>query len=130
MQGLKADCEHLIPHVREGGYFVVHDYFGWYDNDKEGWVNKSPIKRMAQELTLTGKYEQILIDTGYMSFVIFRKKYQHERMLSNNLDAMGKSVSTTTMSAADLLEVRQGSTASCDKKPEACAKYDAHPGRY
>jgi predicted O-methyltransferase YrrM len=69
--GCRADVAALIPaHLRPGGYFILHDYFGWYDEKK---ANHSPIKAVIDEIVATGEMQHLLIDTGYMSFVIFRK---------------------------------------------------------
>jgi hypothetical protein len=56
--------------LRPGGYFVLHDYFGWYDDRGR---NGSPIKAVIDELAAGGRYEHLLVDTGYMSFAVFRK---------------------------------------------------------
>jgi predicted O-methyltransferase YrrM len=70
-EGCSNDVINYVPKVlRPGGYFILHDYYGWYD---EQGRNNSPIKRVADELSVTKVFEQILIDTGYMSFVIYRK---------------------------------------------------------
>jgi len=63
-------AKYATNHLRPGGYFIVHDYFGWYGADK---INKSPIKAVAQEVIASGQFQHVLIDTGYMSFMIFRK---------------------------------------------------------
>ena len=49
----------MIPYVRPGGYFIVHDYFGWYTAANE---NRSPIRKVAHELTRSGRYEPIPIE--------------------------------------------------------------------
>ena len=64
---VRGDVARYVPHVRPGGYFVLHDYFGWYDGKENG----SRAKRVIDE-DLQG-FERILIDTGFASFVIFRK---------------------------------------------------------
>ena len=70
-QGCKADVARFVPkYLRPGGYFILHDYYGWYD--AEG-TNRSPIKQVVDELVANGGLENVLIDTGYMSFVIFRR---------------------------------------------------------
>lgn len=70
-QGCKNDIDRFVPvNLRPGGYFVLHDYFGWYDNRG---ANHSPIRKVAHELMADGRYEHILMDTGYQSFVVFRK---------------------------------------------------------
>lgn len=69
--GCKADVLNYIPwYLRSGGYFVLHDYYGWYTPDGQ---NNSPVKMVIDEIIEEGLCEQILIDTGYMSFVVFRK---------------------------------------------------------
>jgi Methyltransferase domain len=69
--GCKADTLLYVPWLlKQGGYFILHDYFGWYD-DKGN--NNSPVKKVIDEIIEEGICEQILIDTGYMSFSIFRK---------------------------------------------------------
>jgi predicted O-methyltransferase YrrM len=70
-EGCRADVLNLVPnHLRPGGYFVLHDYFGWYD---EKGANQSPIKAVIDEIIANGQAQHILMDTGYMSFVVFRK---------------------------------------------------------
>lgn len=70
-EGCKQDTLLYVPWLlRSGGYFILHDYFGWYDTDKQ---NNSPIKRVTDEIIAEGICEHILIDTSYMSFVVFRK---------------------------------------------------------
>ena len=63
------DVMQYVPFVRPGGYFILHDYYGWFD--KNG-VNNSPIKRVVDEIP-HDRFERILIDTGYPSFVIFHR---------------------------------------------------------
>jgi len=70
-EGCRADVERYLKYLRPGGYFVLHDYFGWYD---EGGRNHSPIKRVVDELVRRGRHERLLIDTGYMSMVVLRKR--------------------------------------------------------
>jgi hypothetical protein len=55
--------------LRPGGYFILHDYFGWYDNERR---NNSPVKKVIDELIDEGIFQHMLIDTGYQSFVVFR----------------------------------------------------------
>ena len=70
-EGCKRDVEAYVPrNLRPGGYFVLHDYFGWYDDRGR---NGSPIKAVIDELAAGGRYEHLLVDTGYMSFAVFRK---------------------------------------------------------
>ena len=69
--GCKADVMRFVPdNLRVGGIFVLHDYFGWYDERKQ---NNSPIKKVADELVAAGVFEHLLMDTGFMSFIVFRK---------------------------------------------------------
>ncbi len=67
--GCAADVLQYVPYLRPGGYFILHDYFGWYDEQNR---NNSPIKRVADDLIKDTKFQHTLIDTGYQSFVIFR----------------------------------------------------------
>jgi predicted O-methyltransferase YrrM len=68
-EATRRDIDQYVKrYLRPGGYFVLHDYFGWYD---EHGNNGSAVARIVQEIR--GEYEQILIDTGYMSLVILRK---------------------------------------------------------
>jgi predicted O-methyltransferase YrrM len=70
VDGCRADVMRFVPALRPGGYFVLHDYFGWYDDQRR---NNSPIKRVVDEVISTGHFQHLLIDTGYQSFVVFRK---------------------------------------------------------
>ncbi len=68
-EGCRYDAFKFWTNLKPGGYMILHDYFGWYD--KAG-NNNSPIKRVCDELAeRTG--QKLLVDTGYMSFMIFRK---------------------------------------------------------
>ena len=73
--GCSADVRQYIlstpKYLKDGGYFIIHDYFGWFEGDGE---NKSPIKKVCDELVALNVFEHILIDIKFMSFVIFRKK--------------------------------------------------------
>ncbi|NJL55644.1 class I SAM-dependent methyltransferase [bacterium] len=70
-KGCKQDVVNYIPSkLRDGGYFILHDFFGWYDAQNQ---NNSPVKRVIEDLISEGNYQHILIDTGYPSFVVFRK---------------------------------------------------------
>ena len=66
--GLRADVARHVPCVREGGYVVLHDYYGWWKDGKNG----SAIAKIADELKNLG-VQQLLVDTGYASLVVFRK---------------------------------------------------------
>ena len=65
-----ADVNMYVPRIRKGGYFVLHDVFGWFDHNG---LNGSPIKQVCDNLMQTRFKEHLLIDTGYPSFMIFRK---------------------------------------------------------
>lgn len=68
--GCLADVQNFVPkYLRPGGYFILHDWFGWYDNMG---VNNSPIKAVGE--FMGPEFERVLIDTGYQSFKIFRKQ--------------------------------------------------------
>jgi glycosyltransferase involved in cell wall biosynthesis/predicted O-methyltransferase YrrM len=70
-QGCLADVRRLVPkNLRPGGYFILHDYYGWYDKDRK---SASPVRHVIEELVAEGELEHLLIDTGYMSFVVFRR---------------------------------------------------------
>lgn len=64
---VRADVQQYVPLVRPGGYFILHDYFGWYQGDQNG----SHIPTVIDE-DLIG-CDRVLIDTGYASLVVFRK---------------------------------------------------------
>jgi predicted O-methyltransferase YrrM len=65
------DVRRFVPkHLRPGGYFVLHDYYGWYDAQRK---SASPVRKVIEQLVAEGQLQHLLIDTGYMSFVIFRK---------------------------------------------------------
>lgn len=70
-EGCKRDYLQVIPkNLKPGGYFILHDYYGWFGKDGS---NNSPIKKVIDEIVAEGRYEHILMDTHYMSFVIFRR---------------------------------------------------------
>jgi len=68
-EGCARDVMQYVPFVRPGGYFILHDYYGWFD--KNG-ANSSPIKKVVDEIP-HDRFQRILIDTGYPSFVIFHR---------------------------------------------------------
>ena len=68
-EGCKRDVLQFVPLVRPGGYFILHDYFGWYDADGR---NGSPIKRVIDDIP-QAHFPRLLIDTGYPSFAVFRQ---------------------------------------------------------
>jgi hypothetical protein len=68
-EGCVHDVMKYVPSVRPGGYFILHDYYGWYEGDG---LNKSPIKRAVDEIP-HDRFPRLLIDTGYPSFVIFHR---------------------------------------------------------
>jgi len=66
-----ADVRRFVPkNLRAGGYFILHDYYGWYDAEKK---SRSPVRAVIEQLIGENELEHLLIDTGYQSFVIFRK---------------------------------------------------------
>lgn len=67
VNGCAADIAKFVPYVRDGGYFILHDYFGWYHGEQ----NNSPIKHCI-DMMLAG-FDRMLIDTGYMSLVVFQR---------------------------------------------------------
>lgn len=69
-EGCKSDVLNYVPwYLRPGGYFILHDYYGWYDSQGN---NNSPVKQVIDELIEENTLEHLLIDTGYQSFVVFR----------------------------------------------------------
>lgn len=73
--GCMNDVMRFMPLVREGGYLIVHDYYGWFD---QAGNNNSPIKQVCD--VLEKDFEHLLIDTGYMSLMIFRKTGSRRRV--------------------------------------------------
>jgi predicted O-methyltransferase YrrM len=71
-EGCLGDVMKYVPAVRPGGYFILHDYYGWYEGDG---LNKSPIKRVIDQVP--ADFQRLLIDTGYQSFVIFQRPPSH-----------------------------------------------------
>jgi hypothetical protein len=68
--GCLSDVVRYVPkYLRPGGYFILHDYFGWFNNGK----NCSPIMQVVQKCL--GDFDQVLIDTGYQSLVVLRKQH-------------------------------------------------------
>lgn len=68
-EGCSQDVLQYVPQVRPGGYFILHDYFGWYDAEGR---NNSPIKQVIDELS-PERFPRLLVDTGYPSFAVFRR---------------------------------------------------------
>lgn len=66
--GCMNDVLRFVPMIRTGGYFILHDFFGWHGPNGE---NGSPIAQVCE--VVKKDFEHILIDTSYMSFMIFRK---------------------------------------------------------
>ena len=62
--------KYVLSYLKEGGYFILHDYYGWFGKNGE---NNSPVKKICDYIIKTRRYENILVDTYYMSFVVFRK---------------------------------------------------------
>jgi predicted O-methyltransferase YrrM/tetratricopeptide (TPR) repeat protein len=65
---VQSDVQRFVPWVRPGGYFVLHDYFGWFD---AAGRNGSPVAKVIAE-DLQG-FDRVLIDTGFASIAVFRK---------------------------------------------------------
>ena len=68
---IQKDISRLVPWVRPGGYFVMHDYYGWWRDGKNG----SPVAEVIREELV--EFDQLLIDTGMASLVVFRKSKRH-----------------------------------------------------
>lgn len=68
-EGCMRDVMKYVPSVRPGGYFILHDYYGWYEGDG---LNKSPIKQVIDQIP-ADRFPRLLVDTSYQSFVIFRR---------------------------------------------------------
>lgn len=71
---------YVSNYLKLGGYFIIHDYYGWYQDG----TNQSPIKKVCDKLVSTKYFESILIDTHYMSFMIFRKIKHLEQVREQN----------------------------------------------
>ncbi|URR36064.1 class I SAM-dependent methyltransferase [Thermosynechococcus sp. HN-54] len=55
-EGCKADVFNYVPwYLRPGGYFILHDYYGWYDAEGN---NNSPVKQVIDELIDEELFEQ------------------------------------------------------------------------
>lgn len=81
-EGVLADVDRYWPTVRPGGFMVLHDYFGWYGPDGR---NGSAVALVADVLAYRTKdgdagylHTSLLVDTGYPSFVAFRKPHEVE----------------------------------------------------
>jgi hypothetical protein len=66
--GCLNDVQRYVPFLRPGGYFILHDYYGWYQDG----INYSPIKAVCDRIT--GDVKSMLIDTGCQSLMVFRKE--------------------------------------------------------
>lgn len=76
LEGVIDDIKRFVPILKPGGYFILHDYFGWYD-DKG--TNGSPIKQACDKIvSQVPQIERILVDTGYASFMVFRKPLEEQ----------------------------------------------------
>jgi tetratricopeptide (TPR) repeat protein len=64
---VRGDIQRYVPLVRPGGYFILHDYYGWFTNGQNG---SAIAKVIAEDLT---DCDQVLIDTHHASLVLFRK---------------------------------------------------------
>lgn len=70
--GLMQDISiYVDQYLKPGGYFALHDYFGWYRQTENGLENGSEIKAVTD--AIKDRYQHILIDTGFMSLMMFRK---------------------------------------------------------
>ena len=65
---VRRDLRRYVPHVRTGGYVLLHDWYGWFDRSGE---SASPARRAAEK-ELEG-LERVVLDTGFASLAIFRK---------------------------------------------------------
>lgn len=70
-EGCLADWQNFQKNLRPGGYLILHDYFGWYLPGDP--TNRSPIKRVCEDIIEKSDFEHLLIDTRYMSFMLFRR---------------------------------------------------------
>lgn len=93
---LRDVTKFVIKNLKPGGYFILHDYFGWYINGK----SCSPIMQVVQKCL--GDFDQVLIDTGYQSFVLFRKQ-------TIQIPVRGKANDTSGVASGTvILEVKNG----------------------
>lgn len=68
LQDIRADVDKFVPWVRQGGYIVMHDYYGWFDAEgKNGSMTPVVIKEALAD------FDKILIDTAHSSLVVLRK---------------------------------------------------------
>jgi len=73
VDGCAADVAKFVPnHLRPGGYFILHDYYGWFDENNK---SQAGVKKVADQIASKGIFQHLLIDTKYMSFVIFRRPH-------------------------------------------------------
>jgi predicted O-methyltransferase YrrM len=68
-EACEADINRFTEMLRPGGLFILHDYFGWYHQGR----NMSPIKQVADKISMNRFKQHVLIDTGYPSLMVFRK---------------------------------------------------------
>lgn len=68
-QGCLDDVMRFAPMIADGKYMILHDFFGWYQPDG---TNGSPIKQVCD--AIADDFEHVLLDTSYMSFMLFRKR--------------------------------------------------------
>jgi predicted O-methyltransferase YrrM len=69
-EGCMGDVLRVEPHMRPGGLMVLHDYFGPYEHTGR---NISPVRQAIHTLRMERFPRYLLVDTGYPSFVVFRK---------------------------------------------------------
>jgi FkbM family methyltransferase len=132
LEDVRADVQKFVPWVKSGGYFVIHDYYGWFQNGQNG----SAIAKVVHE-ELAG-FEQVLVDTGYASFVVFRKT-KELLVLSKapartdgrptvGLVAIAKGTEVSTVLARALVSIRSqvdAITIVCDAEPAAARVAEA-----
>ena len=61
IEGCAKDVTKYVPnHLRPGGYFILHDYYGWFDENNK---SQSGVKIVADNLASKGIFQHLLIDT-------------------------------------------------------------------
>jgi predicted O-methyltransferase YrrM/tetratricopeptide (TPR) repeat protein len=107
-EDVRRDFNHFAPMVRRGGLIVCHDWYGWYQDGRNG----SPIKKAIEEVAVG--YERLLVDTGYASFVVLRKTGVGDRpILKAPARADGKPTVGLTLIARDEEKVIARAINSC-----------------
>lgn len=71
----RRDFDRFSPFVREHGLIVIHDIFGYYLPDgghiRADGKHVNPVHRAVRNIVADYNMEPLLIDTGYMSHVVF-----------------------------------------------------------